>query len=110
MRAGAKFQHGAMGKAGLPRGDDFIREKRGSLIWSTRQPNGSAHLHLPLGGCLEQSFKNAIVFMKKKDRGINKTVQLSRIEDSINLTPLLSHFLKLFSFLPHSLKKYRSFF
>lgn len=66
MQAKAKFQHGVMGKAGLPRGDDFIREKRGSLSRSTRLPNGSTHLHLPWGGCLEQSIKNAIVFGQER--------------------------------------------
>lgn len=66
MQTKAKFQHGVIGKAGLPRGDDFMREKRVSLIRSTRQPNGSAHLQSPPGDCLEQSFKNAIIFIKKK--------------------------------------------
>lgn len=42
-------------------------------------------------------------FYKGKDQSINKAVQLNWIKDS-KLTPLLSHFLKLFSFSPHSLK------
>lgn len=32
MQGKALFQHGVMGEAGLRRGDDFIREKRGSVL------------------------------------------------------------------------------
>lgn len=86
-------------------------KRRETLSRSVEQPNGSAHLCIPLGKLPGANYPQmpSFFFYEGKDQTINRAVQVKWINDRINFTLFLSHFLKLLPRCPQT-QKYGSFF
>lgn len=104
MQAKAKSQRGVMGEAGLLRKEMTSLGRRESFWVGLQCSQMAQHICICLGRLPGAEHQKCYHFLQRKRPRHKESSPLNQIKDSISLIPLLTYFLKLFSFFPQSLK------